>query len=450
MQILQLALSSIQVPAYRQRKEIEGEGLSELMASIEANGLLQPIVVRTETVSSGFAGNSQQAYSLVAGHRRLSAIFLLAGMAQKYKFGDRLWSPEFIPCVNLGDLDQLAAEEAELEENVRRIDLTWDERARATARLSGLRSRRAQQGNRPQPSVGEIALEVRGSAEATARETTRREIILAPFLEVQAPHLKGTKSLDEAWKAHLREEERLKNIALGKEVGLTFGAHSHTLLQADCIEWFRKDAPTNHFDVIITDPPYGIGADGFGDADGRLVSQIHKYSDTPEEWERLIGILGAHWYRVAKEQAHLYVCCDIDGFHFARKWLTSVGWWVHRTPIVNFKRDGPRVPWPQHGPQRKWELVLYAVKGNRPVTRIYPDVIETHGDDNLGHGAQKPVELYTNLLTRSVRPGDSALDCFGGTGTIIPACHALKCKATYIEQDSNCYGLAVKRLKELL
>src|SRR3990167_5039883 len=384
MQILQLALSSIQVPAYRQRKEIEGEGLSELMASIEANGLLQPIVVRTETVSSGFAGNSQQAYSLVAGHRRLSAIFLLAGMAQKYKFGDRLWSPEFIPCVNLGDLDQLAAEEAELEENVRRIDLTWDERARATARLSGLRSRRAQQGNRPQPSVGEIALEVRGSAEATARETTRREIILAPFLEVQAPHLKGTKSLDEAWKAHLREEERLKNI------------------------------------------------------------------DTPEEWERLIGILGAHWYRVAKEQAHLYVCCDIDGFHFARKWLTSVGWRVHRTPIVNFKRDGSRVPWPQHGPQRKWELVLYAVKGNRPVTRIYPDVIETHGDDNLGHGAQKPVELYTNLLTRSVRPGDSALDCFGGTGTIIPACHALKCKATYIEQDSNCYGLAVKRLKELL
>src|SRR3990167_174753 len=228
MQILQLALSSIQVPAYRQRKEIEGEGLSELMASIEANGLLQPIVVRTETVSSGFAGNSQQAYSLVAGHRRLSAIFLLAGMAQKYKFGDRLWSPEFIPCVNLGDLDQLAAEEAELEENVRRIDLTWDERARATARLSGLRSRRAQQGNRPQPSVGEIALEVRGSAEATARETTRREIILAPFLEVQAPHLKGKKSLDEAWKAHLREEERLKNIALGKEGGLTFGAHRHT------------------------------------------------------------------------------------------------------------------------------------------------------------------------------------------------------------------------------
>ena len=220
------------------------------------------------------------------------------------------------------------------------------------------------------------------------------------------------------------------------------------LIQADCLEWLRE-ASANQFDVILTDPPYGMGADSFGDAGGRLVSQTHLYEDTPQAWESLIGALGAHWYRVAKEQAHLYICCDIDGFHYARDWLERVGWWVHRTPFVNFKRDGSRVPWPQHGPQRKWELVLYAVKGRKPVTRIYPDVIETHGDDNLGHGAQKPVELYTNLLQRSVRPGDSVLDCFGGTGTILVACHALQCKATCIEQDANYYGIAAKRLQAL-
>ena len=409
------------------------------MASIEANGLLQPIVVRV---------SPQGEYVLVAGHRRLAAVANLSGMEQGIRCGNIIFEPGFIPAISLADLDQLAAEEAELEENIRRVDLTYQERAIATARLASLRRRKAESLQQELPSVGDIAQEVRGSSEATARETTRRELVLAPLFEAEAPHLKSAKSLDEAWKAHLREEERLKNIALGKEVGLTFGAHSHTLIQGDCIEWLRA-APAGQFDVIITDPPYGIDADSFGDADGRLVSQTHTYEDSPQAWERLIGICGAHWYRVAKEQAHLYVCCDIDGFHYARNWLAKVGWWVHRTPLVNFKRDGSRVPWPQHGPQRKWELVLYAVKGRRPVTRIYPDVIETHGDDNLGHGAQKPVELYTNLLTRSVRPGDSILDCFGGTGTVLVAAHSLKCKATCIEQDPNYYGIAAARLQAL-
>ena len=408
------------------------------MASIEANGLLQPIVVRE-------VGGS---YTLVAGHRRLSACANLAGMGQEIRFAGGVCELGLIPAISLSDLSQLAAEEAELEENIRRVDLTWDERAGATARLAELRKRKALSNGDILPSVGDIAQEVRGSAEATAREATRREIILAPLLAAEAPHLKGSKSLDEAWKAHLREETRKENIALGEKVGATFGAHSHTLIQADCLTWIRE-AASEVFDVILTDPPYGMGADSFGDAGGRLVSQTHGYDDSPQAWQDLIGQLGAHWFRVAKEQAHLYVCCDIDGFHYAREWLRKIGWNVHRTPLVNFKVDGSRVPWPTRGPQRKWELVLYAEKGGRNVTRIYPDVIETKGDDNLGHGAQKPVELYINLLKRSIRPGDSVLDCFGGTGTIIPACHALQCKATYVEQDANYYGIAVKRLEEL-
>lgn len=427
------------MPEYRQRKEIEGEPLAALMQSIEAHGLLQPIVVRE--ASSG--------YTLVAGQRRLSAVSNLAGLGQSIRFGGGTYEAGWIPGISLSSLSQLEAEEAELEENVRRVDLTWDERAAATARLADLRKKKATSLGTQVPSVGDISLEVRGSGDATARESTRREIILAPLLAAGADHLKGAKSLDEAWKAHLREETRLVNIALGAQVGATFGSHSHSLHQADCFAWL-KQAPSAQFDVILTDPPYGMGADGFGDAGGRLVSQTHSYDDSPAAWQRLITHLAPEWFRVAKEQAHLYICCDIDGFHFARETLKAAGWNPHRTPLVNYKVDGSRVPWPTRGPQRKWELVLYAEKGGRNVTRIYPDVIETKGDDNLGHGAQKPVELYINLLKRSVRPGDAVLDCFGGTGTILPACHSLQCKATYVEQDPNYYGIAVQRLKELV
>lgn len=439
LQILKLSISEIQVPQYRQRKEILGDDLAALMQSIETHGLLQPIVVR----------EVEGCYTLVAGHRRLSAVANLSGLGSTIKFGDGSCEIGTIPAISLADLSQLAAEEAELEENIRRVDLTWEERASATARLMDLRKRQAISNNGdPTNLLNHVAAEVRGELTDPAREATRREIILAPLLEAGAAHLKGSKNLDEAWKAHLRQEQVERNIVLGAQVGATFGAHSHTLIQASCFQWLPT-VPSGTFDVILTDPPYGMGASDFGDAGGRLVHQTHRYDDSPAAWTDLITRLAPEWFRVAKEQAHLYICCDIDGFHFAREALRAAGWNPHRTPLVNFKVDGSRVPWPTRGPQRKWELVLYAEKGGKHVTRIYSDVIETKGDDNLGHGAQKPVELYTNLLKRSAIPGDSVLDCFGGTGTIIPACHALQCRATYVEQDANCYGIAVARLKEL-
>jgi len=87
--------------------------------------------------------------------------------------------------------------------------------------------------------------------------------------------------------------------------------------------------------------------------------------------------------------------------------------------------------------------------GDRPVLQLKPDVLTWPSDENLNHQAQKPVNLYIDLLSRSVRPGDSVLDCFGGTGTVILAAHTLKCRATYVEMDQAAYGTAINRLKGL-
>jgi DNA modification methylase len=67
----------------------------------------------------------------------------------------------------------------------------------------------------------------------------------------------------------------------------------------------------------------------------------------------------------------------------------------------------------------------------------------------LGHGAQKPVSLYSDLLKRSTRPGDRVLDPFCGTGTIFPAAHPLKVAATGIELEPAYYGIGVKRIEGL-
>jgi len=75
-----------------------------------------------------------------------------------------------------------------------------------------------------------------------------------------------------------------------------------------------------------------------------------------------------------------------------------------------------------------------------------PDVVTYASDDNLGWAAQKPVALLTDFLSRSCRAGDSVLDPFAGSGSIFPAAHELKIKATGIELDSVAYGIAAKRL----
>jgi site-specific DNA-methyltransferase (adenine-specific) len=94
-------------------------------------------------------------------------------------------------------------------------------------------------------------------------------------------------------------------------------------------------------------------------------------------------------------------------------------------------------------------MILFAIKGKKRVTQIFPDVISVQSDPNLGHQAQKPVGIYKDLLRRSCRPGDSVLDPFAGTGTIYPACHELKLKATGIELSAAACGIAAQRIKEL-
>ena len=77
------------------------------------------------------------------------------------------------------------------------------------------------------------------------------------------------------------------------------------------------------------------------------------------------------------------------------------------------------------------------------------DFIVCRGDENLGHGAQKPVSVYTDLLERSARAGEHVLDLCCGTGTIFPAAHALKCIATGVELISQNAAIAKKRLDDL-
>ena len=427
--------SKIIVTPGRQRQEFSPQEMSELTEAITAHGLMHPIVVR----------ETPDGFVLVAGERRWRAIRDMRMLGGQLKFNGTIVPDGEIPYVTLGQLTPLQAEEAELQENIARKDLTWQENAAAVAKLHSLRSRQAQAEGRVH-TVADTAMETKGRSDGGYQAAVRKDLVVAKFLH--NPEVAKAKTADEAFKIIKRQEESQRNVALAAEVGKTFTQSVHELHNTNCLSWMRAQ-PEGLFDVILTDPPYGLGADSFGDGGGKLSGIEHHYKDDVESFRALMGEWCPLAYRIAKAQAHAYVFCDLDNFHWLKQQMTAAGWWVTRTPFICTKPNSGRVPHPEHGPRRQWEMILYAIKGKKPTTGIYPDVVTTMADANMSHGAQKPVALYLDLLKRSVRPGDTVLDSFAGSGTIFPAAHAFKVKAVGIEMNPEYYALCLNRIKAL-
>lgn len=434
-----IPIELIKVASNRQRREFDPGAINELAESIKNTGagLLSPLVVRAE----------EDGFILVAGERRLRAITDIYALGGAFSHAGKPVPPGEVPVVEVGELSPLDAWEAELEENIRRVDLTWQERAQATASLMELRRAQAGEAEIASPTVSEVAKELQGKrGDIAALEATRRELIVSRFLgdaEVAA-----APSLKEAFKILKKKDTARENAELAAVVGKSFSSASHRLLNENCLDWLAT-APEASFEIVLTDPPYGMGADEFGDSGQGVGSAAHFYEDSYESWLSIMRVLPSALFRVAAVSAHAYLFCDFDRFPELRSRMSEAGWRVHRTPLIWHNPDGFRVPWPNAGPQRKYELILFAVKGERQANIIAPDVLTHRKDAALGHPAQKPVPLLLDLLRRSARPGDRVLDPFMGSGSTIEACHELKLAATGLELDPSAYGIAVKRLQNL-
>lgn len=431
-----LPIDSIIVDPERQRSEFDDTAQGELNESIQTNGLISPIIVRVEA----------DGIHLVAGERRLRGVSLLATLGISITHGGQPVIRGSIPVLDFGELTPLQQQEIEYAENAYRKDLTWQENLRATERLHNLRSGQALARGETQ-SINATAAEIFGRSDGSFRDTVKTALVVAKHMD--NPAVAKATTLKEAAKVIRRVEETARHAHLAAVQGTRSISDRYKLYHTDCLTWM-KDQPDAQFDIILTDPPYGMGADTFGDAAGRMAGIDHEYADGAEETSTLLRACIPEWFRLAKAQAHLYLWCDIDMFAELRTLCREAGWWTFRTPLINLKPEGGRVPWPEHGPRRSYEICLFAVKGKRPVTSIRPDFFESRlTEGNLGHGAQKPVEAYVELLKRSARPGDTVLDSFAGTGTIFPAAAALGLNAVGTEMEAAAYGICLERIAGL-
>lgn len=434
-----IEISAVCIPEDRQREVFDPLALNELGESIGECGLLQAIVLRQEDLGQ---------MVLVAGHRRLLACKDRWELGMSFRHGEEQVPEGCIPFVSFGELSPLQQAQCEFEENVRRVPLTWQEEATATMKLQRLRNMEAEAAGKPAPALIHLAMERQpAGTEMELRgevASISRELMVARHLD--DPDVQKAGSLKDAVKVLKRKEAAKKAEVLGAALGGDAVLDGHRLVHGNCLAWMSDPQNEGQFDVVLTDPPYGMGADEFGDSGG-MAEGGHLYADSAEVVKELLFFLPNALTRITKPQAHLYLFCDIDWFPRWKDGLVSEGWKVFRTPLIWFKPSAFRAPWPEHGPQRKYECCLFAVKGGMRVTKLMGDVLTYPADENLGHQAQKPVALFEDLLRRSTTPGMKVLDPFCGSGPVFAAAQACKVFATGVELNDVAHGIAAKRLQ---
>lgn len=425
-----LPYDNLTIPDNRQRQEFPHEAIEILAESIRSKGLLHPVVVRDD------------GFTLVAGERRTRAILHLHSMGVPFNCSGERCPPDSIPTIPLGELTEFQLREAELEENILREDLTWTEKAKALSELHELRVEQRgeyDQWNNPLgQSVKATAEEVFGDGTGANSAALQEARLISKHLS--DPDVAKAKTPKEALKV-IKKKAATEMTTLLAE---TYAALEtpHEILHGDCLT-ILPTLPSSTFSVICTDPPYGVDAHEFGD----MADATHQYDDSLNYFLDIASVLAHESYRVAADSAHAYVFCDIRRWNILAKEFAAAGWDVWNVPLIWSKGNG-MLPRPDHGPRRTYEAILFANKGERRTTAIFPDVVTVRALHAPTFGAEKPAELFRDLLSRSALPGERVLDCFAGAGPIIPAANSLSLRATAIELDRGKWEHIVTRQDE--
>ena len=196
------------------------------------------------------------------------------------------------------------------------------------------------------------------------------------------------------------------------------------IYNADCREWLASVPECFGVDLVLTDPPYGIGLD---------------YEDFNDTEDAVMGIATYFNEIIPRAKRTLLTCATRQiGWYPKPDWILC---WLNRAgAYMN--------PWGF----TCWQPVL--AYGSDPYLEnslgSRPDVIE-HSEtaENNGHPCPKPLGFWKKLLMRgSVSAEDIVLDPFMGSGTTALVARANGCKAIGVELNPNYIEIAAKRLSQ--
>jgi site-specific DNA-methyltransferase (adenine-specific) len=207
-----------------------------------------------------------------------------------------------------------------------------------------------------------------------------------------------------------------------------------TLYQMDCMEYMAT-LPDNHFDLAITDPPYGINFGEFNRTNrtstGKTI-KADKYKNN--NWDNSIPTdeYFAELKRVSKNQIIW------GGNYFPSLWQNGCKgfiFWYKGNPVPNFS-DG-ELAWSSFNQVAR--MFNFKYYGN----------LEGHTSASEKiHPTQKPIALYEWILATYAKSGQRILDTHLGSGSHAIACNNLGFELTACELDKDYFEASVKRIKQ--
>jgi ParB-like chromosome segregation protein Spo0J len=418
------------------------EPTSTKISSIERSGLINAIVIHEDG-------------RLVAGERRLEAHKLLGKAEIEVRIFERL--------------SETDAFLVELQENLQRRDLSWQDTAAAILAYHNMKQARFggwnQQGTASdlglshdvvsrymivakelsdaevagcQTMQGALNL-LRGRAErAVAAATSRGLDIVAvlPTIPKGATKEEATAALSNML------VESLDTVAPPSDLGAILSAgkvateslkrtqtrKEHTdvqpIQQADFLEWVETYSG-EPFDVLHIDFPYGKGYSG---SNTRRTGRAHitpRYADDPDIFWELLGALLQHQDKIAYPTAHCMFWFDMQHYAATVESFEHAGWTLTQPhPLIWTKPYQGVAADTKRRPRHCYETALLLSRGDRRLVRLDQDFYECRVDEKL-HMNQKPAAMLKHFLRMLVDEHTSVLDPTCGSGSALAAARAI-------------------------
>ena len=199
---------------------------------------------------------------------------------------------------------------------------------------------------------------------------------------------------------------------------MSFNLELNKVWNCDCLE-YMKTVPDNFFDLVLTDPPYGI------DLSSNPIRQKHKKKD----WDKSIplGDIFKEIFRISKNQ----IIWGGNYFNLP----TSKGFLV----------------WDKKQPY-DFSLAMceYAYSSFDFPAKMYS--YSNRGDEQKLHPTQKPLRLMEFCLDFALQRDNSirtVFDPFSGSGTTLVSAKSKDFNYVGCELDKDYYEIIQKRLSQV-
>ena len=333
----------------------------------------------------------------------------------------------------MDDLPEDQLQLLELEENVKREALTWQDECAAIQRYHALRKE-----HDPEWSIGKTAEALNISESlifakiGVAKEIKdgNQRVLDAPKFSVARGIVSRTNDRKAA-----SAIEQIKEVVSGESAP----AKVAPLLNADFLTWSKTyDGPP--FNFLHCDFPYGVRADGH---DQGAAAALGGYDDAFEVYERLIAGLGAFSTNGIAQSAHLMFWFSMDYYQWTFDKLTEQGWKVQPFPLYWHKSDNVGIlPDPQRGPRRVVETAFIASRGDRKIVQAVSNAISSPTTQRI-HMSEKPDAVLAHFFRMFVDEYTIMLDPTCGSAGAVRTAEKMGASFSLgIERDTEFYNLA--------